>query len=65
MDVYILGKVASTTDGRGTSFHGFNIIGVSGQPLVTFWFETKAEADAAHKTMRDVVAKAKLIKPYS
>ena len=64
MDVYNLGKVASTTDGRGASFHGFNIIGVTGRPLVTFSFDGQAEAEAAHKAMRDVVATAKLIKPH-
>ena len=65
MDVYNLGKVASTTDdARGALRYGFNIIGVTGRPLVTFSFDGQTEAEAAHKAMRDVVATAKLIKPH-
>jgi hypothetical protein len=63
MDVYNLGKVASTTDdARGALRYGFNIIGATGRPLVTFSFDGQAEAE--HKAMRDVVATAKLIKPH-
>jgi hypothetical protein len=51
MDIYNLGKVARTTDGRGEFFHAFNIIGVQGRPVVGFAFETQEEAEAAHKAM--------------
>jgi hypothetical protein len=60
MDVYNLGKVASATDdARGALRYGF-----TGRSLVTFSFDGQAEAEAAHKAMRDVVATAKLIKPH-
>jgi hypothetical protein len=49
MDIYSLGKIARTTDGRGEFFHAFNIIGVQGRPVVGFAFETQEEAEAAHK----------------
>jgi hypothetical protein len=62
MDTYNLGKVDATRDAvRATSLHCFNIIGVDGRPLVSFSFETLAEAEAAHKAMQAIVAKAKLI----
>jgi hypothetical protein len=55
MDIYNLAKVDATRDGaRGTSLHGFNIIGVDGRPLVTFSFETLAEAQEAHKAMQAI-----------
>ena len=42
MDIYNLGKVDSTIDGViGPLLHGFNVIGVSGRPLVTFSFDTQ------------------------
>jgi hypothetical protein len=56
MDVYNLGKVDRTTDGRDALFYGFNIIGVQVRPLVGFAFETQEEADAAHKAMKPIVA---------
>jgi hypothetical protein len=65
MDIYNLGDVTSTTDGRGAFFHSFDIYGVHGRPIVSFSFETRQEADAAHTAMRDIVAKAKLITPHS
>jgi hypothetical protein len=66
MDIYNLGKVDSTIDGViGPLLYGFNIIGVSGRPLVTFSFDTREEAEAAHKALRDVVASAKRIKPHA
>ena len=64
MNNYNLGKIDSTTDIRGASRYGFNIIGVQGRPLVCFSFDTQEEAEAAHKTMRDIVASAKLIRPH-
>ena len=63
MNSYNLGKIDSTTDIRGASRYGFNIIGVQGRPLVGFSFDTQDEAEAAHKAMRDIVATAKLIRP--
>jgi hypothetical protein len=57
---YNLGKIDSTTDIRGASRYGFNIIGVQGRPLVGFSFDTQEEAESAHKAMREVVASAKL-----
>ena len=66
MDVYNLGKVDSTIDGViGPLLYGFNIIGVRGRPLVTFSFETRDEAESAHKAMLEIVATAKLIKPHT
>jgi hypothetical protein len=44
---------------------GFSIIGVIERPIVSFEFETQEEAEAAHKTMQVIVAKAKLITPYA
>jgi hypothetical protein len=61
MDTYNLGKIASTTGGRGALFHGFDIYYVQGRPLVSFSFETREEAEAAHKAMRAIVETAKLI----
>jgi hypothetical protein len=59
-----LGKVDSTRDAvRAASLHGFNIIGVDGRPFASFSFETLVEAEAAHKAMQAIVAKAKLITP--
>jgi hypothetical protein len=62
MDIYNLGNVARTTDGRA-DFYGFSIVGVSGRPVVSFSFETKDDAEAAYKVMQAIVAKAKLITP--
>jgi hypothetical protein len=59
MNIYNLGKVASTTDG-----FGFNIIGVHGRPLVGFSFEDREDAEAVHNLMQAIVAKAKLITSY-
>jgi hypothetical protein len=64
MDVYNLGKVAQTTDGRGALFYGFNIIGVQGRPLVGLSFESAAEAEAALKAMQPIIAKVKVITPH-
>lgn len=62
MDIYNLATVDATRDSaRGTSLHGFNIIGVDGRPLVTFSFETLAEAQDVHKAMQAIVPKMKLI----
>ena len=47
MNSYNLGKIDSTTDIRGASRYGFNIIGVQGRPLVGFSFDTQDEAEAA------------------
>ena len=66
MDVYNLGKVDSTIDGViGPLLYGFNIIGVRGRPLVAFSFETRDEAESAHKAMLEIVATAKFIKPHT
>ena len=66
MDVYNLGKVDSTIDGViGPLLYGFNIIDVRGRPLVTFSFETRDEAESAHKAMLEIVATAKFIKPHT
>jgi hypothetical protein len=65
MDLYSLGKVALTTDDESMLRFGFSIIGVIGRPIVSFEFETQEEAEAAHKTMQAIVAKAKLITPYA
>jgi len=59
MDTYNLGNVQSLTDG-----HGFNIVGNHGRPLVTFSFEKSEEAEAAHKAMRPIIAKANVITPH-
>jgi hypothetical protein len=63
MDIYNLGAVQSTTDGR-EGYYGFNIVGVHSRPLVTFSFDTQEEAEAAHKAMQASVAKAKVITPH-
>jgi hypothetical protein len=39
MDIYNLGDVTSTTDGRGAFFHSFDIYGVHGRPIVSFSFD--------------------------
>jgi hypothetical protein len=59
--IYNLGKVLATTNGRGDFSFDFNIIRVQDRPLVTFAFETRAEADAAHLAMQRVVERAILI----
>ena len=64
MNNYNHGRIDSTTDIRGASRYGFNIIGVQGRPLVGFSFDTQEEAESAHKAMREVVASAKLIRPH-
>ena len=63
MAVYNLGAVQSTADGR-EDHYGFNVIGIHGRPLVTFSFETQKEAEAAHKGMQPIIAKAKVITAY-
>jgi hypothetical protein len=65
MDIYNLGKVALITDDASMLRFGFSIIGVIERPIVSFEFETQEEAEAAHKTMQVIVAKAKLITPYA
>ena len=48
MDVYDLGPIARITEDTGRRrLHGFNVIGVSGRPLVSFNYETEEEAAAA------------------
>jgi len=61
MDIYNLGKVDSITDDESMLRFGFSIIGVIGRPIVSFEFDTQEEAEAAHKAMQAIVAKAKLI----
>jgi hypothetical protein len=61
MEIYNLGKVASITDARGEPRYDFNITGVRGRPLVSFAFDTREEADAAHAAMQAIVETAKLI----
>jgi hypothetical protein len=57
MDIYTVGKVQSTADQRlGVIRHGFNIIGVQSHPIVSIAFESKEEADAAHKAMQPIIA---------
>jgi hypothetical protein len=64
MDIYNLGNVQSTMEGvRGEPLFAFNVVGVHGRPVVGFSFETQAEA--AHKLMRQVVSKAKIVTPYT
>jgi hypothetical protein len=65
MDIYNLGKVDSITDDASMLRFGFSIIGIIGRPIVTFEFEIQEEAEAAHKAMQAIVAKAKLITPYA
>ena len=60
MDLYNLGKVDSITDDESLLRFGFSIIGIIGRPIVSFEFETQEEAEAAHKVMLAIVAKAKL-----
>ena len=64
MGVYNVGKVDTITDGRD-SFYGFNVIGIHGRPLISFSFETRKKAEAAHKAMLAIVATAKIITPYA
>jgi hypothetical protein len=52
MDIYNLGDVTSTTDGRGAFFHSFDIYGVHGRPIVSFSFEARQEADAGNVNSR-------------
>jgi hypothetical protein len=65
MDLYNLGKVDSIADDESMLGFGFSIIGIIGRPIVSFEFETQEEAEAAHKAMQAIVAKAKLIAPYA
>jgi hypothetical protein len=60
--VYNVSKVDTITEGRHL-FYGFNVIGVHGRPLISFSFETRKEAEAAHKAMLAIVATAKIITP--
>jgi hypothetical protein len=65
MDMYALGAVATTIDGaRGEPLYGFKVIAVQGRPLVSLSFESAEEAEAAHKAMQPIIAKAKLITPH-
>ncbi len=64
MNIYNSGKVALITDDESMLRFGFSIIGVIERPIVSFEFETQEEAEAAHKTMQAIVAKAKLITSY-
>jgi hypothetical protein len=64
MDVYDLGPIVGiTADTVGRRLHGFNVIGVSGRPLVSFNYETEEEAAAAREQIREAIARAKLIVP--
>jgi hypothetical protein len=60
MEIYDLGKVQATTDGRA-DYYGFNIVGILGRPLVTISFATLKEAEAAHITVQPLIAQARLI----
>jgi transposase len=62
MGVYNVSEVDTITDGRDF-YYGFRVIGVHGQPLISFSFETSKEAEAAHKAMLPIVATAKIIMP--
>jgi hypothetical protein len=64
MDIYTLGNVVTTHDGRGDVHYGFNIVGFQGRPLVTFSFETREEADAARIAIQPVIAKVKVLTPH-
>jgi hypothetical protein len=66
MDVYDLGPIARITEDTGRRrLHGFNVIGVSGRPLVSFNYETEEEAAAAREQMREAISRAKLIVPVT
>ena len=54
-------SIRQWTRATGPIRYGFNIIGVHGQPLVSFAFDTQEEAEAAHKGMQPIIAMAKLI----
>ena len=47
MNVYTIAEVQPTTDQRHNALYGFNIVGVHGRPLVSFSYETRADAEAA------------------
>jgi hypothetical protein len=63
MDIYSVGEVQSTTDERHSALYGFNIVGVHGRPLVSFSYETRAEAEAARADMTMAIATVKIITP--
>jgi hypothetical protein len=66
MDVYDLGPITGITeDTGGRRLRGFNVISVSGWPLVSFNYETAEEATAAREQMREGIATAKLIVPMT
>jgi hypothetical protein len=64
MDIYNLTYIALKDGPSGAPFHGFNVIGIQGRPLVTLAFDTREEAEVAHKAMEPIVAMAKLITPH-
>jgi hypothetical protein len=50
-------------DQRHNALYGFNIVGVHGRPLVSFSYETRADAEAARADMIMAIATAKIITP--
>jgi hypothetical protein len=59
MDIYALGAVATTIDGARSEplLSAF-------KALVSLSFQSAEEAEAAHKAMQPIIAKAKLITPH-
>jgi hypothetical protein len=43
----------------------FSRTGVVGRPVVSFSFETRAEAEYARQAMQPIIAKAKLVTPHT
>ena len=65
MDTYNLNPVQSITDPRGNLYHGFNVTGVHGRPLLNLAFETRDEVIAAHKAMQPIMAKVLMATAYT
>src|ERR1700733_5842817 len=62
MNPYNLTAVSPTKEApRDCLLFSFNIVGVTGRPVVSFSYETQAEAEYARNAMQPIIAKAKLV----
>jgi hypothetical protein len=59
-----LDPVKDTNDGRNFTGSGFLVRYDNNRPAVSFSFLTKAEADAAHVKMQEIIALCKHIHGY-
>jgi hypothetical protein len=66
MKVYNLSAVGPSKEvPRNRELFSFDVFGAGGAPVVSFSFETQAEAEYARNAMLAIVARAKLVTPHT